>query len=433
MYILRKFFNAETATETGTGGEETQVLDKVETKTEETTKAPSIAELMAKGGQKNENGKTVEKPKAIEQKEETKTTETETPAATATDEGKVDKVETKVQSENEVKETPKTQTEEKAAPAPSFQEVLKQQQPKAVLEALGFVPEVADLADRLSNFKGEELQRAIGYFDAVMEGKGNEYLKEASTDYAKMLPEDVMRHQLQKEYPKATPATLEALFQKKIVQEYNLDSTDDDEVATGRMLLEAEADKLRDGFIENQKKYTTPKPSPKEEKTEAQPTPEEEVQKQVVANVTKKYRDSAYVQGVLSTGVLTLGKGAEAFNFPLKVDDQGTDKNIAADILDIAINGDQTGALLFDITKDATGKPIYDPKLEHNILVATVMKYGKEVIDEAIKFGKSLGAAKLRDQITNAKEKDNTTNHTSEAQGTSIAAMLAKGGKRVNS
>jgi len=48
-----------------------------------------------------------------------------------------------------------------------------------------------------------------------------------------MLPEEVMRHQLQEEYPKANAATLNALYKKKIVEAYNLDS-EDNEIAERR-------------------------------------------------------------------------------------------------------------------------------------------------------------------------------------------------------
>lgn len=428
MIFLRKFFNVEAEAITNAGGNEAEVIEKEEKKEEQPL---SAAALMAKGGIKTTEGKVAEKSTAIKETEvKTEETKTDAPAETAKEEVKVDKVEAEVSKESEQKVEAKVQTtEDKPKPEVSIQEFLKQ--PKAVFEAMGFVPEMADLTKELSSFKGEELQKAINIVKAFTSGKGEEYLKEVSKDYANMSSEDVMRHQLQKEYPKAGQKALDALYQKKIIETYNLDSEDDAELETGKLLLDAEADKHRDQFIENQKKYAAPIPSPKEEE-KVTPNAEEEYMRQEVDNVSKKFRDNSYTQGILSSGVLTIGKGDEAFNFPLKIGEQGAEKNISADILDLAINGDKSGNLLFNISTDASGRPVHDPKVEHNLLVATVMHYGKDYIDAAIKFGKSLGAAKLRDQITNAKKEDTTINHTTETSNDSAAAQLAKGGKRVN-
>ena len=78
-----------------------------------------------------------------------------------------------------------------------------------------------------------------------------------STDYGKMPAEEVMRHQLRKEYPKASDKAFEVVYQEEVVNKYKLNEDDftEAEVERGKLLLEAKADKFRDELIKEQEDY----------------------------------------------------------------------------------------------------------------------------------------------------------------------------------
>lgn len=417
MIFLRKFYNADTATETGTGGEDTAVIEKKE-ETVAPSEKQSIAALLAKEGSKTTNGKAVEKPQAIEKKEakeETKTTETETPAATANEEVKVANVDSEAPKPTEkAAEAPKPQTETENKPTENWQEVIKSQQPKAILQAIGFDEKMTDFVEKLKDLD----PKVIGLLQAYKDGKTTEYLKELSTDYSKMPPEEVMRHQLREEYPKASEKQLDILYKKEVVEKYSLDSDDEDTVEEGKLLLEAKADKYRDSLLSNQEKYLLPKPSTEAPKEQAIDTNAEKL-KQQVESFTKQFNEDPYTQSFLNSKDFVIGEGTDKIKIPID----------AKAVADLAINGDNTGELIAEISKDEKGNEIYKPKSQHQLLVATVNKYGMGFIDEIVKQAKSLGGKKAIEPIENAKQNDvkNTTS-TADAEPKSIAELLAKKG-----
>ena len=86
------------------------------------------------------------------------------------------------------------------------------------------------------------------------------YLREMTTDYNKLSAEEVMRHHIRQSYPKADERQLEILYRTKVVNAYNLNSDDSDELEEGKLLLEAEAEQFREKYIESQKEFLLPKP-----------------------------------------------------------------------------------------------------------------------------------------------------------------------------
>ena len=69
-----------------------------------------------------------------------------------------------------------------------------------------------------------------------------------------------MRHQLRREFPKASPQQLDALYKREVIKAYSLDSVDEEELEEGRALLEAKADKFRDQFTQDQQSKLLPAP-----------------------------------------------------------------------------------------------------------------------------------------------------------------------------
>jgi hypothetical protein len=187
----------------------------------------SIAELMAKSGVMNStenplaqaiqiNKEQIEKPPATESTPVVTTNE-DSQAVTANQETPTPEVKEQVAVTPQIEERPPVQ--------PSWQEVLKQQPEDDVLKTLGLDASVVSLSKEL-----KENQQMMAFFQHwKSNGDVQSYLKELSTDYTKMPAEEVMRHQLKQEYPKATPQQIEALYKREVVKAYSLDSEDEDE------------------------------------------------------------------------------------------------------------------------------------------------------------------------------------------------------------
>ena len=215
------------------------------------TKQESIAELMAISGVLNRTESFTAEPVEVKdfsiKKEEEgdnqkKVAET-TPAVPAnedsvtTEKVKPDSSLLLEKSDSSVKppieETKKTDL--------NWQEVLRNQQPDTVLKELGF-------DDKMVSFLKDTKEldpKMINFFHHwKVNGNINEYLKELNTDYENMTSEEVMRHQLRREYPKASEKALNALYKKEIVEAYKLDPDNytEEEVEMGKLLLEAKAD-----------------------------------------------------------------------------------------------------------------------------------------------------------------------------------------------
>lgn len=382
---------------------------------EAATEQPSIASLMASKGVVNSTEQMVATPIDItEKKEEPKATE-EPPAVATTTEGvNVEKA----------SETPSPKVDEPIVPTPqkeaepqaiqSWQEVLKSQQPDTVLKELGFNDKVISLLNETKEID-PQMVNLLNHWKA--NGDMKEYLRELETDYTKMSSEDVMRNQIRAEYPKASEAQLNILFQKKIVDAYELDPEKftETEVEQGRLLLDAEADKYRESLIAKQKQFLIPKaPEPKQ----LEPDPQEQERVKAIEDVQKQVKESSYTRSILANKAITIGEGDEKFNFPIE----------AESVLDLVLNGDTTGEFTFNIEKQ-NGKDVIIPKTEHQVLVATVNKYGMNFINELAKHYKSIGAKTVIDPINNSKPPENGTPSPSEIAPATPAEAMAKQGR----
>lgn len=396
MNFIRKFYEAAVV---DGGGAATDVIEEV----------LSPAAAMAKMGKKSdENSGNVApiditpKPKVKEEKPEEKTE----PAAKVEEVKPTEKpAETKVE---EVKTEPTKQEEKPIAAqpekaAPTLQEVLKNEQPAAILKALGFNDEVVSLMSEVK----EADPKIVGLIQAYKDGTLNNYVRELATDYSKMSSEDVMRHQLREEYPKANDKALEALFKQKVEKIYNLNSEDEDEVSEGRLLLDAEADKYRDKFIDNQKKYLYPeKPQPKTDNTPSA----EQVQQQRMEQYRNGLLEDSYTKDI-----------SQSKKMSIAID--GVEKPATIDI-------DPTG--LVDVLSDGKkwGETWSKLDTQQQFMLAAFMDNPNKFLSEIAKHTQSLGGKKVIDQLENASEPDKSTPAKSNAEPKTAAETMAKQGKR---
>jgi hypothetical protein len=291
-----------------------------------------------------------------------------------------------------------------------LQEVLKNQQPEAILKELGYDESAIGFLKELKDVD----PKMLAFFNTwKTNGDVTGYLKELTTDYSKMSAEEVMRHQLRLEYPTANDRTLDVLFKKEILEKYNLDSSDDDEAEEGKLLLEAKAEKYRQGLIEKQNEYLLPKPQEKSNQID----PEEQKRREIGEKIVKDFSEDSYTKSILSNNTLNIGEGEDAFSFPID----------AKEVVELVLNGDKDGSLMFDIQKTQNGVE-YKPKAQHQILVATVQKYGINFLNEYAKHYKSLGGKSAIDPIENAKPNQVDTRHDTEPMPTSVAGLMAKKG-----
>lgn len=411
MTLIRKFYNAEVVdTPAAT---ETEVISETQT-------TPSLAAIMAKSGVQN-NGNMVVTPTNTENPE--KPTETETPTAAIATEAKVEEVIAETPTPTEVVETtPTPQIVEAKEPQTTWQEVA-QKQPNDVLKALGFNDNVVDFVSDL-----KELDPKMVAFLNTWKSGGDVtgYLREMTTDYTKLSAEEVMRHHIRQNYPKADERQLEILYRTKVVNAYNLNSDDADELEEGRLLLEAEAEQFREKFIENQKEFLLPKPQ------EAKPASVPDNTEQIKAAEAERKFNEVYksqvdsnplTKNIFANKTLPIGEGDAKFNFPVE----------PGEVIDVLYNNDGkfTNAM-WDKVVDENGNTSLKPKVEHQLLVATVAKYGVGFLDKLKEHYISLGANKVIAPIENARiPESNQGSQTAAAPKTLAEAMAMKG--KINS
>ena len=273
--MIRKFYAATTDPGAGAATEVISEMPEV-----------NMAEMMAKHGRKS--GEGAEPPPVIEipGKEEKKAEEPAKGAATATDAKPTEsnpaepaKTEPVVEAQKEVKAPIVPETTKQ----PTLEEVLKQSQPNAVFKALGFDDQKASFVSEL----GEIDPKMVGILQAYKNGNLGDYVRELSTDYNQMSDEDVMRLQLQKDYPKASKEVLDALYESEIIERYKLDPDyfTEAEINKGKLLLSAKAGKIREELVSNQQNDLLPKPP-------------EQKQQDNTAEVEAKERMDAYRDGL---------------------------------------------------------------------------------------------------------------------------------------
>lgn len=384
---IRKFYDAEPEAANQGGGE-----------------PESIASLMAKQGKmSHENSPVVPR---VEQRVEAK--------SEPKSEAKVQEL-TPVEPTKESQE-PKAELEaqkiaKEEPQANQWQEVLRQQKPEAILKELGFNEDAVSLLSEL-----KEVDPKMVKFINTWKTNGDgikDYLKEMSTDYSKMPSEDVMRHQLREEYPKATDKQLDVLFRKEIVEKYNLDSMDDDLVEEGKLLLDAKAEMYREKLIQKQQEYLLPQYDQK-------PDESEQLAQQEFENYKNNLLGSQLTQDVMQNKRLSIGEGDEKFNYPI------LDPNSVVNNL---LDTNAWANKLFDIQKDANGNEQFVPNIEKQLLISAILEDHKGFLREMSKYYKSLGGKATIDSLDNPSPVGGSAPSKPATEPKSPAEWMARNGR----
>lgn len=382
-----------------------------------TTETPSIASLLATKGKISDTPDITPQEAVInkEVKEEPKQPEVQN-AASANEPSSA------VQGNSE----PQAPSTEPAAattapiaqepkPVPTWQEVLKAQQPETVFKELGYDEKVVGISKTLS-----ENPKMAALFDQwINKGDLTPYLKAVTTDYSKMSSEQLMRHQLLEEYPDADEATINALYQRKVVKAYGLDSPDEDEVAEGKLLLDADAKKARETLISKQQEFLTPKPQ--EPKADAAPKETlEQIRQREIDYIVNSTQESPVVQDFIKNQKLLIGEGDEAYPYPVSKPQEIIDLLITPGALESKLWTKQD---LGNGQQKITATPL-------QLLLGAIAHDEKGFFAKYSNHLKSLGSKAIIDPIENASVPSNATSSSAETANT-IAAQMAKAGRIV--
>lgn len=369
----------------------------------------NIAELLAKQGVKTDSDVTVEVPSVnigSDQPED---------KPQATPEVKPEPAPAPVETTSEPAPPAPPQPEPpKVEPAPQpaavaeppkpvevdWREVLKKQPESEVMKVMG-------LDDKMINFlsrwkAGEDLK---DYFEAI------------ATDYSKMSAEEVMRRHYQREFGDISREDFEELFRMKVIEQYKLDPDlfDEKDVRRGKLLLNVEADKIRQQFIQRQQelllsKPPVPQPSTQELEAQAQEQAAQAEREKAVADYRGAIEKDVFTQDLLKNRLMPIGAGEDAFNYEVTQPQA---------LLDVIFDPQKWASSLYD----ANGAP----NVRKHMLLAAIATDDAGFLDNYAKHHQRIGAKKAIEPIENA----STTTGT-PAAGNDLpsdpAAALAKAG-----
>lgn len=373
--------------------------------------APSIASIMAQKGSLNATERGGEIPKV----DTSELAKPEPPAAEPAKANPANQSEP-AKAETKPKEEPKgapAQTEPAPTTAPQWQEVLKQQQPNLILKELGYGDSLAEfLADN------KDLDPKVLGFLKHWKAEGNveSYLKAMTTDFSKMSPEEVMRRQLQEQYPEMDAKQLETLYKIKVQQRYKLDSTlySEEEVEEGRIELMADSKPIREALAQKQQDYLLPKPV----KNEAAPDPRVLQQQQELEAYKTQLNENSFIKNIVASKQLTIGEGDDAYNHPV-------DPN---KVLGILNDKDEWASSYFTVKELPNGEKQYVPDFKKQAVVGAILADMDGFFTGYAKHLKALGAKTAIAPIENAKLPGDSGPAKSETESKDPAAVMAKRG-----
>ena len=158
-------------------------------------------------------------------------------------------------------------------------------------------------------------------------GDVSAYIEAKNVDYSEMPDLDIVRHNMRRQYSDMSEKNFERLFRREVVDKYQLDATryDEDEVELGEELLKAEAGKIRQELIENQKRFKAPERA-------AQPEVDTSAQQaEAMAQWQQSVESAPETQKVLGDGRVIIEYGGEPFAYeidnPQSVVDMTIDNN----------------------------------------------------------------------------------------------------------
>jgi hypothetical protein len=294
-------------------------------------------------------------------------------------------------------ETPKPET---GSAAPEAKPAAGEQTPPAPppaqsvpAPAVTTLPPVFDWKDEMRKVDPADVLKELGYDDKMVgffnkwrtDGNISEYIRAISVDFGKMSPEQVMRYQLEQAYPEFSPDDIEELYQAKVVDGYKLnpDTYSETEVRRGKLLLAADSKAVREQLATKQQDYilsAKPPVAPVDTRVQQMEQEREEARQRY----TNYLSSDKATHDLLTTKRMVLGDGENAFNYEI------ADPQRLLTILQ------DPQEYIKHVFQD-NGSPIVDKQL----FIAAAAIDHKSLVNELIKYGRSLGAKTVAEQIEN--------------------------------
>jgi hypothetical protein len=200
----------------------------------------------------------------------------------------------------EEKPKPSTETVEKTE-KPSLDEVLKGLDPKEVFKHLGL--DDTDIAFHEHRKGGNDI---------------TEYLAAQTRDWGAMSDQDVLRHDLKKQFPNLSGEDFEILAEKRIGGRLPDQFTDEKEKKLAALELKLDADKLREKYKAEDEKL-------KAAKREAEPDTKQAEAEAEKARLRQEWLDNLTVSDVtkklLAEKQIVIGEGPDAHKYPVDLAD----------------------------------------------------------------------------------------------------------------
>jgi hypothetical protein len=303
------------------------------------------------------------------------------------EENEPEKPETKVEEKPEEKVEEKTEEKvEEKAPEKTEEKVEEKVEPKVEQP-------VFNLDEELKKIDKWEALKKLGLDDFEIDllkykaetGDLTPYLEAKTVDYSKFTDEQIMRHDLRKQYKGMSDKAFELLCEKKINEQFNLDAEVHGEAAAelGREMLKFEADKIRQREIEAQKKFKAPE-KPVDDTAQRQ----KQEQEKMIEEYKSYVNDSPATKTLLTDKRLVYGNGETAFNYAVE----------PKSLVETALNPN----LLFNDLRDKNGNADLTKVYKAKAYIANMEQVEKMLIEH----GKTLGKKEEFEKLENPSKKE---------------------------
>lgn len=329
--------------------------------------------------------KEEEKTEDVAENKETENTEEEAPVAEASsEETSEEKVEESTESNEEQETSEQEDSEASLEDSPETVKLFEQLDGIAKDLSGGKVEKLEDFFDEYkrmrdssgAQFKDDFIKDAVEYYNKT--GTLTPYLEATSVNYEEMSDEKIMRRELERANPTLSAKAIERLYNRDVVSKYSLDvdKYDEEEVELGKELLKADASKLREKYVDEQKKFTQP---------EVAETKQEDTvnQEEAMAKWTQTVSQSDYTKDMLENKRILVSYGDDKFSYEVE-----NPEDLQAMTLDnnkfFSLFKDENGQVDFDRWYRVLAFAI-DPEVYDSSLISHGQELGQEKVVSDLK------------------------------------------------
>lgn len=235
--------------------------------------------------------------------------------------------------------------------------------------------------------------REDDYFKKLVEAYKNdsldEFLIKTNIDYDAISDTEIIKMQIESQYPTLADEEKNLLLQRKLNKEYNIGSEDESEDRVGKLLLKVEADKIREGLKKEQAEYT---PSKNPNSVEARMQAQQEAQLKQIQEFQGYVKEHPATKQLETSRLLQYGVGDTKLNYEV---------NQGVNLSELAVDSNKFFQMFLG----------QDGKVDMNKFykVANYAASMEGVEKALIAYGRSLGEKRLYDELKNTKISDNVT------------------------